>query len=163
MKCMSIMCRKRQLKKSRSMMRPRLRRQRGFAIVTAIFLLVVLSALGAFMVTMSTTQNVTAAQDIQGSKAYQAARTGAEWGAYQILQRNGDAFALACQVGPTTQSLPPLGGMLAGFTVSVNCVANPYTEGANSLWVYQLTSTATMGVLGSTGYVDRQVRISVEN
>jgi len=140
--------------------------QRGSAIVTAIFLLVVLSALGAFMVTLSTTQNITAAQDIQGSKAYQAARAGAEWGAYQILRNNAGAYAADCRLFPVAQNMPALSGMLTGFTVNVNCVAISYTEGArtaaNPLWVYQLTSTATMGTLGNINYVDRQVRISVE-
>lgn len=140
--------------------------QQGSVIVTAIFLLVVLSALGAFMVTMSTTQNVAASQDIQGGKAYQAARAGAEWGVYQIWQNNGGAYATACRAGSTTQALPALAGMLTGFAVNVNCVATSYTEGprtaANPLWIYQLTSTATMGAVGSTGYVDRQVRLSVE-
>ena len=50
--------------------------QGGFAIVSAIFLLVVLAALGAFMLTFSTVQHATSAQDIQGSRAYWAARAG---------------------------------------------------------------------------------------
>jgi len=45
----------------------------GFAIVSAIFLLVVLAALGAFMVTFSTTQHTAAATDLEGTHAYQAA------------------------------------------------------------------------------------------
>jgi len=44
-------------------------RQHGFAAIAAIFLVVVLAALGAFMVTYSNTQQLTSAQDIQGSRA----------------------------------------------------------------------------------------------
>jgi MSHA biogenesis protein MshP len=52
----------------------------GFATIVALFLLVVLAALGAFMVSISTSQQVGSAQDIQGTRAYWAARAGLEWG-----------------------------------------------------------------------------------
>lgn len=59
-------------------MNPR-RHQVGFAAIAAIFLVVVLAALGAFMVTFSNTQQLTSAQDLQGTRAYWAARAGLEW------------------------------------------------------------------------------------
>ncbi len=88
--------------------------QRGFSVVTAIFLLVVLAAMGAFMVTFSTVQHIPSAQDVQGVRAYQAARAGIEWGAYRVLRN-------ASCVGSTV--LPALGGTLAGVTVTVLCAA----------------------------------------
>ena len=48
-------------------------RQSGFALVTAIFILVVLAGLGAAMVSISTTQHTTVAMDIQSARAQQAA------------------------------------------------------------------------------------------
>jgi MSHA biogenesis protein MshP len=58
---------------------------RGFSLPTAIFLLVILALLGAFMISLSSTQNVTSAQDVQGFKrAYQAARGGMEWALYNL-------------------------------------------------------------------------------
>lgn len=134
--------------------------QRGFAIVSAIFLLVVLGALGAFMVTLSTVQNVTSTQDLQGIRAYQAARAGIEWGAYQVLApENTNPPAgqaqYVCPVSGTT--LAGLGGALAGYSVQVLCVKTPYDEGGNQIGVYQLTSTATLGTVGSSNYVARQL------
>ncbi|NMM28408.1 MAG: hypothetical protein HHJ12_14220 [Glaciimonas sp.] len=130
--------------------------QRGFALVSAIFLVVVLAALGAFMVTLSTVQNVTSTQDLQGSRAYQAARAGVEWGTYQVLQKT------SC-VGSTPLSLPA--ATLTGFTVTVGCtqpVGSPFTEGANQISVYQLTSTAKLGTVGSANYVERQISASID-
>ncbi|WP_153108777.1 agglutinin biogenesis protein MshP [Propionivibrio limicola] len=83
----------------------------GFALASAIFLLVILSALAAFIVHVSTRQHIGHAADIQGSCAYQAARAGAEWGVYNLL-KNG-----AC--GASAPFAP--GGNLAGFTVTVRC------------------------------------------
>lgn len=137
------------------------RRQRGFSIVSAIFLLVVLSALGAFMLTFSTIQQTTSAQDLQGSKAYQAARAGMDWGAYQILRNSGAAYATGCRGALTTQVLPALGGTLAPFSVTVDCTARQYQEGANTVWIYQVTSTAIAGVLGQTNYVSRQLQAAI--
>jgi MSHA biogenesis protein MshP len=138
--------------KSMSAMRPDYR-QRGFSIVSAIFLLVVLSALGAFMLTFSNVQQMTSAQDVQGSRAYQAARAGIEWGAYQILQNSG-----SCAASTTV----PLGGNLSGFTLIVDCSKTTTTEAGNTVNIFQLTATATTGTVGSTTYIERQVKATIE-
>jgi MSHA biogenesis protein MshP len=127
--------------------------QRGFSIVTAVFLLVVLAAMGAFMVTFSTVQHITSAQDMQGVRAYQAARAGIEWGAYRAVRNS------SC-VGSTP--LPSLGGVLAGFTVTVLCTASgTYTEGNTSVSTYLITSTASQGTVGSITYVERQMQTTI--
>jgi MSHA biogenesis protein MshP len=127
--------------------------QRGFSIVTAIFLLVVLAALGAFMVTFSTVQHITSAQDVQGARAYQAARAGIEWGSYKVLRNP------PCPVVPTNV---PLAGTLAGFVVTVQCTAyGPYPEGTSTVNVYTIVSEAHLGMLGSSTYVERQLQATV--
>jgi MSHA biogenesis protein MshP len=127
---------------------------RGFALVTAIFLVVVLSALGAFMLTFSTAQQQSSALDVLGSRAYQAARAGIEWGAFQVVQSG------SCSPSSTV----PLEGTLAVFTVTVSCSATTHTEAGTTLSVYQLTATAT-GVqgaaVGSPDYVERQIKASL--
>ncbi|MDA8327397.1 MAG: hypothetical protein M0Z83_00320 [Betaproteobacteria bacterium] len=129
--------------------------QRGFSIVSAIFLLVVLSAMGAFMLTFSNVQQMTSAQDLQGAKAYQAARAGIDWGAYQILQGSNH---------PSCTGAPALGGNLSSFTLVVQCqFYGPYTEGANTFHLYQITATANSGTLGSTTYVKRQIQATIAN
>ena len=140
---------------------PRRVAPRGFSIVSAIFLLIVLAALGAMMVTFSTVQHTTSAQDLLGARAYHAARAGAEWGIYQVLINPGAGYELNCQdPAGTTQTLPALGGTLATFTVTVACSSSAYVEGATALRVYQLTSNASSGV-GTAYYVQRQVQVTV--
>ena len=82
--------------------------QRGFAAIAAIFLVVVLAALGAFMVTFSNTAQLTSAQDVQGSRAYWAARGGLEWAIASTTA------AVACPASPTSLTLN-------GFAVAVSC------------------------------------------
>lgn len=127
--------------------------QRGFAIVAAIFLVVVLAALGAFMLTFSTVQHITSAQDVQGTRAYQAARTGIEWGAYQVLRNS------SCSSGSTSLTA---GGTQAGFNIVVECTAYPSTtEGGNTVNMYQIKSTASQGTVGSATYVERQLQATI--
>jgi MSHA biogenesis protein MshP len=129
---------------------------RGFSLVSAIFLLVVIAALGTFAVTLSTTQQQSAAQDVLGSRAFQAARAGIEWGAYQVLQNGGSCAA--------SQTLAALPGMLAGFNVTVTCApsaSNPYDEAGTPVNMYQLTATAKQGTVGSPGYVERQMSVTI--
>lgn len=126
--------------------------QRGFAIVAAIFLVVVLSALGAFMLTFSTVQHITSAQDIQGARAYQAARTGIEWGAYKVLRNSSCASSTSLTAG----------GTQAGFSIVVQCNSFPSTtEGGNTVNMYQIISTASQGTLGSATYVERQLQATI--
>ena len=147
--------------------------QVGFAIVSAIFLLVVLAGLGAAMLTMSTTQQVTSAQDLQGSRAYHAAQAGLEWGLYQVLDPdNATVVAPGSATWPNMPDCPATTSLaIEGFTIDVGCTRYPtgaagasgppvYTESADrrSTIVYQLTATArSAGAVGSFGYVERVV------
>jgi MSHA biogenesis protein MshP len=129
--------------------------QRGFSLVTAIFLLVVIAALGTFAVTLSTTQQQSAALDVLGARAYQASRAGIEWGAYQVL-RNGSCVA--------SQVLAAMPGTLAGFTVTVTCnpsPSNPFDEAGTPVNMYLLTSTATQGVAATPNYINRQMTVTI--
>jgi MSHA biogenesis protein MshP len=94
---------------------PRLRRSRGISIVTAIFLLVVLSGIGVAVVTFATAQRQASAIDLLGTRAYEAARTGVEYGLYQLLGP-GQTCASANFAAP---------GTLAAMTVSVTCTSTP--------------------------------------
>jgi MSHA biogenesis protein MshP len=136
-------------------MSARMRTPRGFAIIAAIFLLVVLALLGVMIITLSTTQQVAGVQDLMGSRAYFAARAGLEWGSYRVLR-----VAPASCVASTT--LPALAGSAAGFTVQVQCTRyGPYDEAGTVSNVYQIVSTASRGTLGSLDYVERQLQILV--
>lgn len=132
--------------------------QQGFSIISAIFLLVVLAFLGVAMVTFSTSQQQSSAVDVMGARAYQAARAGIEWGAYQVLQNGG-----ACAA---TTTLPALAGTLSGFSVTVTCSAIAASEvsaatGTGTVTVYGLTSTATQGTAGQPSYIERQIQVTI--
>ncbi|MGB7481944.1 MAG: hypothetical protein WA924_16585 [Burkholderiaceae bacterium] len=127
------------------------RRRHGFSIVSALFLLVVLATLGAFMATFSSVQHTTSAMDVRGAQAYQAARAGAEWGIYRVLR----ITPASCAASTALSDVP-------GFAVTVECATSgPYTEGVTPVTVYRITSTARSGAVGTIGYVERQVQVTV--
>jgi len=53
--------------------------QQGMSLVSAIFILVALSAIGIAMVTLSTTTATTSTLNIEQKRAYYAAKSGMEW------------------------------------------------------------------------------------
>lgn len=127
--------------------------QHGFAAVAAIFLVVVLAAFGAFMVSFSNTQQLNSTQDMQGSQAYWAARAGLEWGIPTV-----QATPALCV---TPMASPPT--PLDGFTIGVDCTSTAYTEGSVTFNIMRLTATARRGgAAGNIGYVERSVSASVE-
>lgn len=106
-------------------------RPRGFAIVSAIFILVVLAVLGAFIMNISSSQQIGSALDVQGVRAYQAARAGIEWGLYRQLQAGSCAG---------TTNFVPAAATLSAFTVTVNCTA--MADGSGGPTVYYIVATA---------------------
>lgn len=132
--------------------------QSGFAVVAAIFLVVVLAALGAFMLSLSNSQQVASAQDTLGTRAYWAARAGLEWavvaGPGVCPAANISLTALAAGVGP---------GAIDGFNITIRCSRNDYVEAGVTRNLYRFESTASMGTgVGSVGYVERSLSAGVE-
>lgn len=133
----------------------------GFSLISAIFLLVVIAALGAFAVTLSTTQQQSAALDVLGARGYQAARAGVEWGAYQVLRNPG---GIVCPVGGASNpvGMPTTPSTLAIFTVDASCWSYaPVSEAASTITLYRLVSTATQGTPATPNYVERQMSVTI--
>jgi MSHA biogenesis protein MshP len=136
---------------------------RGFAMVAAIFLLVILSLLGAYMVSFSTTQNAASAQDVQGSRAFRAAQLGLEWAATALCNGAGCATPLtACPAASTTLDTSP-----DGFSVTVACAMSAHQEtsdtGSKTRRIFQVTATAQSGgSVGSLAYVERSLGAQFE-
>ncbi len=128
--------------------------QDGFAAVAAVFQVLILAAFGAFMLSFSNTQQLNSAQDLQGSRAYWAARTGLEW-AIPTAQ----AAPVAACITPMASTPQPI----PGFTIVVGCTRQTYTEGIATVTILRLTSTAsTAGSAGNVGFVERSVSASLE-
>lgn len=125
--------------------------QRGFSIVTAIFLLVVLAALGVFAVRINTLQQQGVTEGLRAAQAFHAARSGVEWAAYRAL--NGGTCA------PTTLSLAE--GGTQGFTVTIACSVSTHVEGTSTIHVWLLDVRAEAGVFGGPDYVSRRLQSKV--
>lgn len=131
--------------------------QGGFAAIAAIFLVVVLAALGGFMLTFSNAQQLTSAQDLRGSKAYWAARAGLEWAVVAL-----PATPALCT---TPVAAPPT--PIEGFAISIDCTRSTYadtgtTTGISPTSVFRITVTASTGTVGTIAYADRSVSASIE-
>ena len=134
------------------------RPQRGFAAIAAIFVGVVLAALGGFMVTFSNTQQLTSAQDLQGTRAYWAARAGLEWGVGSV-SAVADPSTLTSS---TCTASTPLS--IDSFSVAVACSVDTYVEAGTNKYIVQIRSVASTsaGTPGSIGYIERSVSASME-
>jgi len=135
---------------------PERQSQRGFAIVSAIFILVVLAALGGFIATVSTTQHVGSALDVTGARAYQAARAGTEWGVAQALNAsscvassnigtfNGVSITVLC-----TQVVADEAGLGAIYSIEAIACNSP-------------VAGACPGAAATANYVERRLAALVE-
>lgn len=114
--------------------------QKGFALIAAIVLVVVLAALAGFVASMVGVQAAGAQTDRGGVLVQQAAKTGLEWGGYRALRGGGFCAGLTTLAGIAAYP---------GVTIRVECTAMASTEpsipGPGTVTVYRIVSTATLG------------------
>lgn len=144
----------------------------GFAFVAAVFLLVILAAMAAFVLRLAATASAASALSVQGTRAYEAARAGVEWSGYRLRDPNGTFFP-----GPT--ALPDcfaspyalaLAGDLAAFSLQLACERFPATgsvpgfheEGDKRSVYFVVTATASSGSAGNAEYVERRLEARIE-
>jgi len=125
--------------------------QKGFSLVTAIFILVVLAVLGSYMALMGVSQNQTTAWSVQGVRAWYAALAGYEW-VVERIESTGNCPAL-----PVTMNIE-------GFTVSIpnpgGCVSETVIEGGEippNYQMFEISVTAERGTFGNVDYVSRKL------
>lgn len=131
--------------------------QHGFSIVAAIFILVVLAALAGFIVSMTTTQSMTLAQDVRAARAYQAARAGIEWATSKWLDpaspgctgHAGIAFADSDLIEFTT-------------VVTATPVNNSAGSGKNFCLITSTASPTGISNPGTAGFVERKLMAIIE-
>ena len=126
-------------------------KQTGFSLVPALFLLVVLAALGSVAVRLSAVEHQTVVLALQSSRAYAAAQAGVEWSAYQALVNGSCA----------NSSVALTEGGLSGFNVDTTCSSTTHTEGSATTSVYVLEAFAYSGLYGTPDYVSRRIRSTV--
>ncbi|MDD2759882.1 MAG: hypothetical protein PHH11_06270 [Methylomonas sp.] len=130
-----------------------MKRQRGLTLVMAMFVLVVLGLLGAYMLRVSGVQFVTSVYALQGARAYQAARAGMEWAMARIDKGAGCADINA-QTALTFAGIP-------GFKVKLGCSSQADSEADKSLTFYRINAVSQYGDYSGRDYVAREIEITV--
>jgi MSHA biogenesis protein MshP len=138
----------------------------GFALIAALFLIVVLAGLAMFAVRLAGSQQQSMNLTVLSARAVAAANTGIEWGANRALLHGW------CNGASATQSLNY--PQLNGFTVQVQCNHSQHTVlpiagpppppcPGNKCDVYELTATATYSAFGQPDFVSRSLWRTVSN
>ena len=128
-----------------------------------VAILVVFGILGASLVVISTTQQVGSALDVQGVRAYHAARGGLEWGLYHVLRTGFGGCA------GINGKIVTFGGNLADFRAALTCTSSAHEEGGGIVTVFAITANAcndgatcpTAASPPPAAYVERELRVAV--
>lgn len=122
-------------------------KQRGAALIGAIFLLVVLAALGAFAVRVNVSQQHGVLLDLQEQRAKAALDAGIEYAAARLLASGADNCA-------NLAALPNLPG---GFVVTFNgCGYVQELINGVPVHVHTVNVVTSSGVYGTPEFVFRQ-------
>lgn len=130
-----------------------MRRQRGFALASAVFLLVIIAALGAFAVRINSNQQHSADLDLAILRADAAVQSGIQYAAARVLATN------ACDQGVNGQSLL----LPQGYNVILECSSPNPAQVVNGVAVnvFFVTAIATRGQYGSPEFVSRQRTVRI--
>lgn len=147
------------------------RQESGFTLISAIFLIVVLAALGAYMVTIGGVQRTTITHTILAARVYFGAKSGLEWAINRAVNTSS-----ACPSGstctcftPANPSFAPVGSGLNGINVTISCAYTTHTDnyngggGTSTFNSYYITSTAEYANFGEPDYTRRVLSAAVTN
>jgi MSHA biogenesis protein MshP len=95
--------------------------------------------------------------DEEGAMAYQAARSGIEWGVYRAII-NSSCTAPPPFTLPLTIPTTPVSTV--NYSVAVTCTSTSVTEGTATNDVYRITATANNAATGNFA-VERQLTATV--
>lgn len=123
-------------------------RNKGVALFSAIFLIVVLAGLGITVTVITTTQQVSSGQALEATRAYYAARARLEQEIDFAIDGAGGCSGNGNQA---TQ----------GFTTTFNCSAVAVQEGGTSYNVLTMSVTAYRGDRDSGTRVRRRLRVQL--
>jgi MSHA biogenesis protein MshP len=127
--------------------------QRGFSLMSAIFLVVVVAMIAGFAVSIGNAQRSGSVLGLVATRAAFAAQSGLDWAVAVVTDTH------ACVPGGAT--LSPEGPGLDGFVVTVDCVAVAVTEGSVPYTIFTLDVVASSGAEGSEDFVRRRVSAQV--
>lgn len=137
--------------------------QSGFVLPSAIFLLVVLGGLAAWLNSVTQATQAQAVLELEGERAYQAAQAGLEAGIHLARQPGNTCVQVAQDIAFT--------GNLARFTASLSCAGSSADEGGATRTFFEITSVACnqpdAGACPNAAptlpeYVERQLRATVD-
>lgn len=120
-------------------------RQTGVGLFTAIFLIVVLAALGTSVALISTSQQISSARSLNMTRAYYAARAGVE-------EAVADARNATCASGGTA---------LDGINVTWTCTSTSINERGDTYTIYTIQVTGVSGSKSSGTLVRRRLEVQV--
>ena len=130
-------------------------RSRGFSLVIAIFVVLVLATLGAIAVRLGVTQQQAADFGLLEIRAQAAAEAGIEYGVNRALK------AGSC---PASVTLNPAAPGLLGYVVSVSCSPTPaHLVLGVARQTYVVSATAKRGTYGNADFVARSVTRTATN
>lgn len=129
---------------------------RGFALVAALFLLVVASALGLFAMRLGAHQEQTASLQLGERRALAAAHAGLEYWSNRAF--GNPSLPCGAPVSLNLQAYAPNAGF-DGYQVTVSCVR--IASGPQA--VYEVTADAWSGTFGNPDFVRRSLTRRIGN
>lgn len=130
--------------------------QRGVALFTAIFLIVVIAAVATTVALITTTQQVTSGRSLDATRAYYVARARLD---SEIADLATSASGATCPGTGSGSSED-----IDGFTTRIeSCNAVGVSEGGDEYDVFTLTVSAFRGDRGSGTLVRRELEAVVTN
>jgi len=128
-----------------------MRNQQGITLIGAIFVLIIVSLLGQYLVNLAGVQRQTSILALQSSRAYQAASAGIEWTTAKVVTQTN-----------CPSSFPSTFANTSGFVINLSCTKlGDYDENGVSHSVFRLNSQSKYGNYGELDYVSRALEVTV--
>ena len=130
-------------------------KNKGFAIAGVLIILGICAVFSVYLLKMVTLEEESSVKDSSGESAYQAARAGAEYAAYQSLRLNNCSSS---NISLTS---------LSTYNINLTCSRSTVLESGSSVtidkWVIIACNASSCPSVASASYVERQMTIVIAN
>ena len=135
-------------------MYPKIKNQKGISIVTAIFLIVVLSLMATGMVSLLATNQQSISHEVTSAKSYMAGRTCLHWAMYQMVYNPGSLNS-----SNDFSVLPDTALDNSSCTVNISTIPDHDSDDGVNIVFYNINVVATHGDITSPEYSKRKMRL----
>ncbi len=128
-------------------------KHQGFSIISTLFIMIVLSTLASYMISINSAMHISSLMSIRGERAYFAAVSGLEWASIYV---HGNVCNTQDPNNPEITQFTQ-----DGHNYRIECTSETWQEDASPFQLFNIKVITSQGVFGTEDYISYTLQASL--